>query len=336
MRRLSEIAVHRAVQVLLAPFAAAGYAGFVAKLVAHSRRTGAAGTVLASLYTRYMQHRLSVRPDAPAERLMLAMPSVSPLGLRLVTAPTLASHRLTGYVPPIYRYPYPGEPPMAHQPAARTTFYDQALARHLPHAEQLVILGAGFDTRAYRLPADARVRSFEVDQPATQAFKREVLERAGIDTSRVTFLTADFERDDWLEKLVEAGFDARKRSFFTWESVTMYLERGAVEATLRRIAGMAPGTAVAFDYVASELITSRSLFMRYARAVMRMTGEPWKFGLGNAPPARERVAEFLASCGLALEEHRSFGPETDRERPPAGFAIAVVPPPDPLARRSDG
>jgi methyltransferase (TIGR00027 family) len=256
---------------------------------------------------------------------MRAMPSVSPAGLRLTTIPTDVPHRLTGYVPRIYRYPYPGEPPMGHQSAARTTFYDQAVARYLPQVEQLVVLGAGFDTRAYRLPAESRVRCFEVDEPATQAFKREVLRKAGIDASRVAFVAADFEKDDWFEKLVDAGWEPRKRTLFTWESVMMYLDRAAVEGTLRKIAGTAPGGAVAFDYFSAELIHSRSPFWRYARAVIRATGEPWKFGIDNTPPVRERVAEFLASCGLVLAEQRDFGPETERKRAPAGFAIGLVP-----------
>lgn len=121
MRAIVAASIFRLIQIVLLPFAATGYVLFVAKLVAFSRRTGASATVLASLYTRYMQHRLGTRRDEPGARLMLALPNVSQLGLRLVTAPTLVGRRLTGYVPRIYRYPYQGIPPMRHQPAARTS-----------------------------------------------------------------------------------------------------------------------------------------------------------------------------------------------------------------------
>src|SRR5262249_32635123 len=168
------------------------------------------------------------------------------------------------------------------------------------------------------------VRCFEVDAPKTQVFKREMLEKAGVDTTRTTYAPADFPKEDWFEKLVDAGFEPAKASFFLWESVTMYLDREAVEATLRKIAGTAAGSLVAFDYFSAEIIESRSLFMRYARAVVRLTGEPFKFGIDNTPPARERVAEFLEPCGLTLEEQRNFGPETDRKRAMAGVATAVV------------
>jgi methyltransferase (TIGR00027 family) len=213
---------------------------------------------------------------------------------------------------------------MKHQSAARTSFYDAALERHLAGINQLVVLDAGFDTRAYRLPAGARVRCFEVDKPKTQEFKREMLKKAGVDTTRVTYVTADFLEEDWFEKLVDAGFEPDKPSFFLWESVTMYLDREAVESTLRKISGTAAGGGVAFDYFSAEIIEARSFFMRYIRAVIDVTGEPWRFGIDNTPPVRERVAEFLEFCGLSLEEQRNFGPETARKRAMAGRHCAAL------------
>lgn len=326
MRTIIAATIFRIVQIIMLPIAALGYVVFVVRLVIYSVRTGSAATVLASLYTRYMQHQLGTRRDEPAARLMQVMPNVPQLALRAVVSPTLLAHRLTGYVPRIYRYPYPGQPSMQHQPSARTTFYDTALEQHLPQIEQLVILGAGFDTRAYRLPPGARqrVRAFEIDAPKTQAFKREMLRKAGIDTSRVTYVPADFEHEDWLARLIEAGFQPDKPSFFTWESVTMYLDRAAVESTLRKIATTAKGSAIAFDYFSTAQIEDRSLFMRYARAVIKITGESWHFGIDTTPPARQRVAAFVQACGLTLEQHRIFGQESERKHARAGFATAIV------------
>lgn len=149
-----------------------------------------------------------------------------------------------------------------------------------------------------------------MDAPNTQGFKREMLKKAGVDAAPVTYVAADFLKEDWLEKLIAAGFRPDKQSFFLWESVTMYLDRKSVESTLRKIAGTAAGSTVAFDYFSSEIIESPSLFMRYARAVINATGEPWRFGLDNTPPARERVASFLKECGLSLDEQYNIGSET--------------------------
>lgn len=271
-----------------------------------------------------MQHQLDTRRDEPCARLMTVLPNVPHLGLRLTTGPTLLAHRLTSYVPRIYRYPYEGMPPMKYQSAARTTFFDTALQRHLAGIDQLVVLGAGLDTRAYRLRVGTRLRCFEVDTPKTQPFKREMLKRAGVDTARVTYVPADFEHEDWFEKLVDAGFEPDKPSFFLWEAVTMYLDREAVEGTLRKIAGTAPGSVVAFDYLSAELIEDKSLFMRYARAAANAAGEPLRFGIDSTPPVRQRVAAYLESCGLSLEEQRNFGQESDWQHAMAGFATAIV------------
>src|SRR3954467_6099960 len=129
----------RIIQLILLPIAAIAYVIFVIKLIAYSRRSRVSAMVLASLYTRWMQHKLGTRRDDTCEHLMAVLPNISPLGLHLVTAGTLVGHWLTGYVPKIYRYPYEGAPPMSHQPAARTTFFDEALKRHLAGIDQLVI-----------------------------------------------------------------------------------------------------------------------------------------------------------------------------------------------------
>lgn len=315
---------YRAIQCALLPVGGVGYVSFVAHMVASSRRTGTSATLLASFYTRWMQHALGTRRDEACARLMAVLPNVSPLALRMLTAPTRWAHRVTRHVPAIYRYPYQGTPPFHHHPAARTTFYDQALQRHLIGVDQLVVLGAGLDTRAYSRVFDPRIRCFELDMPENMAFKRAALAEARVDTRAVTYVAGDFQHEDWFAKLVAAGFDANAPSLFTWESVSMYLERSAVESTLRTIARTAPGTVLVFDYVSARLLTSRSPLMRYGHFMLKLVGEPWKFGLDSTPPDHRQLAEFLERCGLSLEEQRSFGYESAHAPAPAGFAAAVV------------
>jgi hypothetical protein len=85
--------VFHALQILLLPLAIVGYVLMIARVFVYSRGSSASVTVLASFYTRWMQHRLRTRCDQPCARLMRVVPSVSQLGLRLVTAPTLARPR---------------------------------------------------------------------------------------------------------------------------------------------------------------------------------------------------------------------------------------------------
>ncbi|TME00741.1 MAG: class I SAM-dependent methyltransferase [Chloroflexi bacterium] len=291
MRNIVKAPIFRLIQIAWSPIGLVGYVLLVITMILFSRTSGVSSTTLASLYTRRMQHELGTRLDEPCERLMMVLPNVSHLALRLVTGGTLLAHRLTGYVPGIYRFPFEGEPQMAQEPAARTTFFDAALTRHLSDIDQLVILGAGWDTRSYRMPK--AIHCFEVDTPKTQQTKRLMLKKAGLDTTGITFVPADFMTEDWLEKLVHAGFDPDKPTFFLWEGVTMYLDREAVESTLRKIAGTASGSVVAFDYL-------------------------------SPPPASKHVAAFLESCGLSMEEQRNFGQETDRKPAMAGFTTAIV------------
>lgn len=325
MARSNRAAIYRLIQLVYLPWSVAGYLLMVTKAVFHARRTGESATALASLYTRYMQHQMGTRRDVVAARLMAVLPNVSPAVLRVTSAAPLLGHKLTGFVPRIYRYPYVGDAAVQHESAARTSYIDVALDAVAGPTEQLVILGAGNDTRSYRLPPESGLRCFEVDAPATQALKRRMLDALDVDSSHVTFVSANFLREDWLEKLVDAGFDPDKRSFFVWEGVTMYLDRDAVEGTLHRIASLAVGTTVAFDYVSPATINGRSTLERYARAALVAAGEPMDFGMGGTYPARAEVAAFLAACGLELDVHHLFGPETPGHPPFAGFATAVVP-----------
>ncbi len=93
---------------------------------------------------------------------------------------------------------------------------------------------------------------------------------------------------------------------------------------MRKIAGAAKGSAVAFDYFTTEPLESQSLYWRYGRAMTKAAGEPLTFGVDSTPPARERVAELLRSCGLSLVEQRTLGDETEGKRAWGGFATAIV------------
>ena len=96
------------------------------------------------------------------------------------------------------------------------------------------------------------------------------------------------------------------------------------EETLRKIAGTAKGSIVAFDYFTSEVLESKVLYMRTVRASLNSFGEPLRFGIDSTPPSREHLAELLQSCGLTLIEQRTLGQETGGKRAWGGFAIASV------------
>jgi methyltransferase (TIGR00027 family) len=315
--------IYYIVYILLLPVLLIGYVLWVSKLIA-GRKSGVSATAQAPLSARWFQHQLGTRRDIPAHRLLMVLPGISPLAVRLVFGPMLLAHRLSGYVPPAFRYPFEGEITLQNQATARQTIYDSVVERYLPTITQFIILGAGFDSRALRLPREMQVRSFEVDTLMTLATKQEMLKKAKVDPTGVTFVAADFEKDDWLSRLVEAGFDPGKPALFLWEGVTPYLERSAIEDTLHKIASTAQGSLLAFDYFTKEVIESKALVMQIVRRSLQAGGEPLKFGVDSTPPSSERLAELLESCGLILVEQRTMGQETEGKRAWGGFAIAIV------------
>jgi methyltransferase (TIGR00027 family) len=187
--------------------------------------------------------------------------------------------------------------------AVRGRYSDELVRREAnAGAKQFVIFGAGFDTAALRLGGELRdLAIFEVDHPATQAVKREIVSRidSGLET-RVRYVAVDFERDDVSDRLLKGGFDPNRRSVVTWMGVTYYLTAAAIDSTLDHLARLlAPGSALAFDYVLPSVVdgttTNRTARLGTRRAAR--AGEPFLFGL---PPSE--AAPLLARHGFALEE----------------------------------
>ena len=135
--------------------------------------------------------------------------------------------------------------------AVRSRFAEDTLAAAVPQGiGQLVILGAGLDTFAYRSDLAPRLQIFEVDHPATQAWKRQRLSQAAIAVPpTLTFVPTDLEKDDLAAELAACGFDGTRPSFFICLGVVPYLTHSAVFSTLRYIGQLCGGAQVVFDYL---------------------------------------------------------------------------------------
>jgi methyltransferase (TIGR00027 family) len=135
--------------------------------------------------------------------------------------------------------------------AARSRIAEEALSRAVERGvRQIVILGAGLDTFALRSPHDAPdIRIYEVDHPATQAWKRQRLDEAQIALPpRVMLVPVDFERDELGEMLAGAGFQQNSPAFFSWLGVVPYLTRDAIGSTLDYMASV-QNSELVFDYM---------------------------------------------------------------------------------------
>ncbi len=134
--------------------------------------------------------------------------------------------------------------------AVRSRFAEDEFAEAVKRGvKQYVALGAGLDTFAWRNPhRDSDIRIFEVDHPATQAWKRELIAQANLPETAATYVPVDFEHQSLADCLRAAGFRTDAPAFFSWLGVVPYLTREAFRSTLRFFGGMAAGSGVVFDY----------------------------------------------------------------------------------------
>jgi methyltransferase (TIGR00027 family) len=185
---------------------------------------------------------------------------------------------------------------------ARTRLIDDALTNAIRQGTtQVVILGAGFDCRAYRIRGIEGARVFEVDHPATLNAKRTVLkETLGQLPARVEFVEIDFNRQVLDGVLEASGFDRHSLTFFLWEGVTNYLTDEAVDRTLRFLATAGrPQSKVVFTYIHRDVLENRGAFAGAGRSAsaVESAGEPWTFGIHP-----DDLPGFLAERGLELIE----------------------------------
>ena len=164
---------------------------------------------------------------------------------------------------------------------ARSVYAEEELAAAVGKGcRQYVVLGAGLDTFACRNPYEADgLHVFEVDHPATQAWKQQKLEQAGIPVPEsMTFVPIDFQKQALAEELQRAGFDCREPAIFSWLGVTMYLPHDVMMGTLDFIATTMPtGSGIVFDYItpfAADSLWRRYIYRAFLRGLKRM-GEPW-------------------------------------------------------------
>jgi methyltransferase (TIGR00027 family) len=167
-------------------------------------------------------------------------------------------------------------------------------------AAQLVLLGAGFDSRAYRLPEAKGVVAFEVDHPASQRAKRQRLNlRLGQVPATVHFVEVDFERDDLERALLTAGFNPARPAVAVWEGVVSYLSEAAVYANLAVLARLlAPTSRLILTYVDQAALDGSRAFRgaRRWRFWVRFQGEPFLFGFDP-----DTLAGYLRPLGFLLQ-----------------------------------
>ncbi len=181
--------------------------------------------------------------------------------------------------------------------ALRTATIDAAVTDAVAEGcDQLVVLGAGLDSRAWRLDCLAEVDVFEVDHPATQGWKQHRVDGQPPRALSVVFAPIDFEQDDLATVLAAAGHRIDAPTVWVWEGVTMYLAGPAVAATLAVVAARsAPGSHLIASYMTPKVAPLGSLAARAILAGFASLGEPLVGALGT-----EDMAARLAQVGMSV------------------------------------
>ncbi len=204
----------------------------------------------------------------------------------------------------------------------RTRFIDDALVDALQaRVEQVVCLGAGFDTRAYRIPGVEGRRFFELDLQEAQSLKREYLQRRlGALPAHVTFVPIDLDRQRISDELEAAGYRPGARTFFIWEGVTQYITPEAVEGTLQFASKAAPGSRMAFTYVDRAIVDGSKRSKADQQIISRVArrGMPWVFGLDP-----DEIAGWLERWGFKLLDHAGAAEYRARYLRPKGREATI-------------
>jgi methyltransferase (TIGR00027 family) len=213
---------------------------------------------------------------------------------------------------------------------ARTRLIDDLLAEGIGDGScQVVILGAGFDCRAYRMPALKSRDVYEVDHPLTLDKKRTRLREQFGELAGVHYVPIDFNRESFCNVLQEAGLKNSVKTVFLWEGVTNYLTAEAVDSVLRYVSDFPPGSRVIFTYVHSGVLDGTVKFFGAERLLADVAGlhEPWTFGMNPT-----EVDKYLQRCGLRMvvdlgaSEYRKqyFGADADGMRGYEFYHVAVA------------
>ncbi len=182
--------------------------------------------------------------------------------------------------------------------AVRERHIDEFLKTQIQAAvEQIVILGAGLDARAYRFDELKKIRVFEVDHPASQSSKMEKVKQVlGELPAHVTYIPVDFNSQTLEKRLPESGYDASRKTLFIWQGVTQYLTPAAVDSTLAFIVQRSPaGSSVIFDYMYPTLLdgTIKRGEVSNMRSRRWASGEMLVFGIPEGT-----VSAFLEARGF--------------------------------------
>jgi methyltransferase (TIGR00027 family) len=203
----------------------------------------------------------------------------------------------------------------------RKRYIDEKLIESIGQMKAVVNLGAGFDTRIYRLPELAEVPVWEVDQPENITAKQKGLQAAlGEIPAHVRLVSIDFDHEALDTVLAAHGYSSDQPTFFIWEAVSQYLTEAGIRATFDFLSQVAPGSRLAFTYVRQDFLDGQVMYGWEKGYKQFVTSKLWLFGMEpGAWPA------FLEPYGWRVSEDVGYEDLADQYVKPTGRALATMP-----------
>ena len=307
--KLFQFIVFLIIQIPCIPLAIIGtiVAGY--KEMRVSKKLGVSFTAGQALQPRWIMHYFRTRADEASVKFAKAFPIESHYGLLGFMGAAIIANRICGYKPSFASIPEPGTETLTTFANSRTMHFDRIMEKNVEQAEQVVIMGAGFDLRVLKYTEGKNVKVFELDQENTQNLKIETMKKAGIEYDWVTYIPVDFNNESWVEKLTKNGFNRTKRTFSLWESVSSYLEEDVAKDTLKKMADISgKGSVIALDFYSKAFLKGETSYtVKKSANIMKKMGEPWIFGIDMSEDARRNIESLLKESGLALKDLVLYG-----------------------------
>lgn len=312
-------------QILLLPITLLAFAVVLIRWLAIKDLNKLSTTALAALFTKWLMHVFNIRKDPVSEELLSSLPNVSMIGLKISFLPAILANRISGFVPSSLLLPVANKASVNSLMVARTRLIDMAYEENKNSVGQIVVFGSGFDSRFYTFVENDPIKSFELDTEIVLDQKRRSLDWAEINNFKTSFIATDFSNNDWVNSLLENGFEKEKPSLFVFEGGTQQFEVSQLMEMLKAISKVSSkGSKLIFDFYSLHLLEGRQQFLsRFEKLLISIFGEKMNFGIEITEAPMVYVSNLLSRCNLGLSKMELIGNYSESTRPLGGFVQAV-------------
>jgi len=325
MIKILQVITYRLIQIAFLPATLIALIILNYKALVISKKFGVDYTAEKVLQLRCKMHLLGVRKDEDSITLYKTLPIASFNSLRILVAPTILINKITGFRPVSMKIPGKKETSIFQYIYVRTLEFDKIFKKNVNEVEQVVVMGAGYDLRVLKYAKGKGIKVYELDQPPIQQLKKHCLNSTGLIQEWISYVSVDFNKESWSDKLLENGFDRNKKTFFLWEGVASYLNEPVVSKTLQTLKSISPQESIiSFDYNSTQYNEAKGTFMeRTIVRLMRMTGKTFKFGIDTSK-AKKNAELFLSKHDLKLKDLTLIGQDTKSIHPFSGLIEATT------------